>query len=92
MSIKSSTPGLNVVEYSYMSNRLNPNVVGLLDLVELAITSEQFDEIVEFIQIHRHFLNTEIELLKGIEALLDAKITEHNNNQNHPDNDDHKFN
>ncbi|BAI90934.1 hypothetical protein NIES39_H00080 [Arthrospira platensis NIES-39] len=49
-----------------MSNRVNPNVVGLLDLVELAITPEQFDEIIEFIQIYRHFLNAEIELLKGI--------------------------
>ena len=55
MSIKSSTPGLNVVEYSYMSNRLNPNVVGLLDLVELAKTPKKFNEIEEFIAIHEHF-------------------------------------
>ncbi|MFO7142681.1 hypothetical protein B9T16_14035 [Arthrospira sp. PCC 8006] len=61
-----------------MSNRLNSNVVGLLDLVELAITPEQFDEIEEFIAIHEHFLSAEMELLKGIERLLNAKISSHN--------------
>ena len=77
MSIKSSTPGLNVVEYSYMSNRLNTNVVGLLDLVELAKTPKKFNEIEEFIAIHEHFLSAEMELLKGIERLLKAKIQNH---------------
>jgi hypothetical protein len=77
MSIKTSTPGLNVVEYSYMSNRLNPNLVGLLDLVELANTPKQFNEVEEFIAIHEHFLSAEMELLKGIERLLKAKIQSH---------------